>query len=316
MLKTRIIQNEPTWAGRSPSIIEVDGLSKDYGSVRAVDRLSFSVSAGTITGFLGANGSGKTTTLRVLLGLVAPTEGNCRIDGRRYRDLRRPLSTVGSMLEATTHPARTARNHLAMLAAEAGASRSRVGSLLELVELDAAADRRVGGFSLGMRQRLGLAGALMGDPAVLVLDEPANGLDPEGIRWLREFLRGLAAEGRTILLSSHVLAEVAQTVDDIVVIKAGRLVTQAPLDTLLAAHASHQVRVRTAQPDVLVTALAAAGFTGIAGPDGAVVVTGCPPEQIGRLALERGLVLSEITDETPSLEDTFLALTTQSEEIR
>jgi ABC-2 type transport system ATP-binding protein len=236
VLTTRVIQNTPGDAGRPAPIIEIDRLSKDFGSVRAVDGLTFSVSAGTITGFLGPNGAGKTTTLRALLGLVTPTDGGCRIDGRSYRDLPNPLSTVGTMLEATFHPGRTARHHLAMLAAEAGVPSSRVSALLDLVDLSAAADRRVGGFSLGMRQRLGLAGALIGDPPVLVLDEPANGLDPEGIRWLRDFLRGLATEGRTILLSSHGLAEVTQTVDDVVVINKGRLVVQAPLEQLLATH--------------------------------------------------------------------------------
>jgi ABC-2 type transport system ATP-binding protein len=241
VLTTQVIQNKPEDAGGAATIIEIDGLTKDFGSVRAVDQLSFTVAAGTIAGFLGPNGSGKTTTLKALLGLVAPTEGECRIGGRGYRDLPNPLSTVGVMLEATAHPSRTARHHLGMLAAEAGVPAARVASLLELVDLSAAADRRTGGFSLGMRQRLGLAGALMGDPPVLILDEPANGLDPEGIRWLRDFLRGLADEGRTILLSSHALAEVAQTVDHVVVINKGRLVTQAPLKQLLAAHASHRV---------------------------------------------------------------------------
>ena len=236
MLKTRVIQNPPDQIHGSTPIIEIDALTKDFGSVRAVDQLSFSVTSGTIAGFLGLNGSGKTTTLRALVGLVAPTQGSCRIAGRDYRDLSSPLRMVGTMLEATTHPGRTARQHLAMLAAEARVPTARAGSLLDLVGLKAAADRRTGGFSLGMHQRLGLAGALVGDPPILVLDEPANGLDPAGIRWLREFLRGLAAEGRTILLSSHVLAEVAQTVDDVVVIDRGRLVTQAPLATLLAAH--------------------------------------------------------------------------------
>jgi ABC-2 type transport system ATP-binding protein len=244
VLKTRIIQDEPARPGRSRSVIEINGLTKSFGSVRAVQRLSFSVRSGTITGILGPNGSGKSTTIRALLGLVAPTRGSCRIDGRNYRDLRDPARTVGAMLEATTHPARTARNHLMMLAAEAGVPRSRVGALLDLVELGPAADRRVGGYSLGMRRRLGLAGALIGDPRVLVLDDPANGLGPDGIRWLRDLLRDLAAEGRTILISGRMLTEVAQTVDDVVVIDEGRLVAQAPLATLLAAQGDSLVAAR------------------------------------------------------------------------
>ena len=215
-------------------VIEIHDLTKDYGDVRAVDHLSFTVEAGTITGFLGPNGSGKSTTLRALLGLVAPTNGTATIAGQRYRDLADPLGQVGAMLEATAHPARSARNHLRAFALEAGRPRRRVQELLDLVELSAAADRRVGGYSLGMKQRLGLATALIHDPQILVLDEPANGLDPQGIRWLRDFLRTLADEGHTILLSSHVLAEVAQTVDEVVVVDHGRLVTHQPLAQLLA----------------------------------------------------------------------------------
>src|SRR3954469_18514823 len=230
------------------SVIQIHRLTKDFGSVRAVDDLSFAIEDGTIVGFLGPNGSGKTTTLRSLVGLVTPTSGTATIDGRAYRELVDPLRQVGVMLAASAHPARTARNPLSVLAAEAGVPASRADELLDLVDLGSAARRRVGGFSLGMRQRLGLAGALIGDPRILVLDEPANGLDPEGIRWLRDFLRGLAAEGRTILLSSHVLAEVAQTVDRVVVISGGRLVVHAPLSQLTNGAPAHHVRVRPADP--------------------------------------------------------------------
>ena len=255
-------------------MIEVTDLTKDYGAVRAVDHLTFSVAAGSITGFLGPNGSGKSTTLRALLGLVAPTGGSATIAGCPYRDLAAPLSQVGAMLEATAHPARSARNHLRAIAADGRAPRSRVEELLDVVELSASADRRVGGFSLGMKQRLGLATALIHDPRILVLDEPANGLDPQGIRWLRDFLRGLADDGRTILLSSHVLAEVAQTVDDVVVIDHGRLVTHQPLAQLLAERTGHSIRIRCAQPVVLAAALTAGGLQVSGDESGVLTVSG------------------------------------------
>jgi ABC-2 type transport system ATP-binding protein len=218
------------------------------------------------------------------------------------------------MLEATAHPARSARNHLRVLAAEARVPRSRVDALLDLVELSGAADRRVGGYSLGMRQRLGLAGALMGDPRILVLDEPANGLDPEGIRWLRDFLRGLAAEGRTILLSSHVLSEVAQTVDEVVVINGGRLVVHAPLEQLTGNGASRRVRVRASEPESLLAALHADGIHASEATEGALVVSGTAQEAIGQLAFDRGIVLYELATETSSLEDVFLDLTATPKE--
>jgi ABC-2 type transport system ATP-binding protein len=291
------------------SIIEVHHLTKDYGPVRAVDNLSFSIEAGTIAGFLGANGAGKTTTLRALLGLVAPTSGDTTIAGRPYRDLRDPLHEVGVMLEAVAHPARTARNHLRVLAAEARVPRERADDLLELVELSGAADRKVGGFSLGMNQRLGLAGALIGDPAILVLDEPANGLDPAGIIWLRDFLRGLAAEGRTVLLSSHVLAEVAQTVDEGVVINHGRLVMHAPLSELLDSGSAQSVRVRSPQHDAFAAVLHDAGKV-VEELDGdALTVTGAEQEWIGQLAFDHGIVLYEIATESVSLEQAFLEMT-------
>ncbi|MBO0773949.1 MAG: ATP-binding cassette domain-containing protein, partial [Actinobacteria bacterium] len=215
--------------------IEARGLTKRFGSVLAVDQLGFRLETGTATGFLGRNGAGKTTTLRMLLGLVKPTEGSSAINGTAYSDLAHPLREVGAVLEASSaHPGRTARNHLQIQARTAGVSLARVEEVLDLVELGNAADRRVGGFSLGMRQRLGLAAALVGDPQVLILDEPANGLDPEGVRWLRNLLRSLADEGRTVLVSSHILAEVAQTVDAVLIIDNGRLVSQASLAELMA----------------------------------------------------------------------------------
>jgi ABC-2 type transport system ATP-binding protein len=218
------------------SVIEVRGLTKRFGQVLAVDQLSFAVERGTVTGFLGSNGAGKTSTLRMLLGLVRPDAGTATINGRAYRDLPEPLHQVGAVLEASSfHPGRTARNHLRVQALAGRADPSRIDDVLDLVELTGAADRRIGGFSLGMRQRLGLATALLTDPDLLILDEPANGLDPEGIRWLRDLLRGLAAEGSTVLVSSHLLAEVAQTVDAVVILDRGRLVAQSSLAELTAA---------------------------------------------------------------------------------
>ena len=217
------------------TIIQAHGLTKNYGSVRAVDDLSFSVDRGSVTGFLGPNGAGKTTTLRMLLGLVAPDAGTATIDGHVYADLPEPLHLVGAVLEASSfHPGRTARDHLRIQALAAAAHPSRIDEVLDLVQLTAAAGRRIGGFSLGMRQRLGLATALLADPEILILDEPANGLDPEGVHWLRGLLCGFAAEGGTVLVSSHMLAETAQTVDSVVIIDHGRLVTQSPLASLTA----------------------------------------------------------------------------------
>jgi ABC-2 type transport system ATP-binding protein len=216
-------------------VIDVQGLSKRFGGVTAVDRLTFTVEPGTVVGFLGPNGAGKTTTLRMLLGLVTPDEGTATINGLAYRDLPDPLHQVGAVLEASGyHPGRTARGHLRVQALAGRADESRIEDVLDLVGLAAAADRRVGGFSLGMRQRLGLATALLTDPDLLILDEPANGLDPQGVRWLRDLLRGLAAEGTTVLVSSHILAEVAQTADSVVILDRGRLVIQAALADLTA----------------------------------------------------------------------------------
>ncbi len=217
------------------SVIEVRGLTKRFGPVLAVDRLSFAVEPGSVVGFLGRNGAGKTTTLRMLLGLVRPDAGTATINGRAYRDLPEPLHQVGAVLEASSfHPGRTARDHLRVQALAAQVDPSRIDEVLDLVELRGAADRRVGGFSLGMRQRLGLATALLTEPELLILDEPANGLDPDGVHWLRDLLRGLAADGATVLVSSHILAEVAQTVDSVVILDHGRLVAQSPLADLTA----------------------------------------------------------------------------------
>jgi ABC-2 type transport system ATP-binding protein len=289
-------------------LIEVQGLSKRYGKTQAVAGLSFRVEPGTITGFLGPNGAGKSTTLRSVLGLVHPDEGRATVLGVPYRELDRPIHRVGAVLEASeVHPGRSGRNHLRVQAAAAGVPRSRVEEVLALVELSVAAKRRVKGYSLGMRQRLGLATALLGDPEVLVLDEPANGLDPAGIRWLRDLLRSLAAEGRTILVSSHVLAEVAQTVDRVVIIHRGALVQQASVAEVLAG-AQGATRVRSPQAAKLRDLLAAQGATAADAGDGALV-SDLPPERIGELAAANGIVLHELAVERATLEEVFLQLT-------
>ena len=304
-MKTRIIQDE---TAVSAPVIAIHNLTKDFGTIRAVDDLSFVAAEGKVVGFLGPNGSGKTTTLRSLVGLVTPTSGTATINGVLYRELHDPLSEVGVMLEATAHPGRTARDHLRVLAAEARVPAKRVDELLELVDLGGAARRRVGGFSLGMHQRLGLAAALMGDPRILILDEPANGLDPEGIRWLRDFLRGLASEGRTVLLSSHVLSEVAQTVDEVVVINHGRLVTHAPLEALTS-ETTRRVRVRSPQYEKLAEVLASSGLTAWSDGADALLVAGDTQEAIGQLAFDHDVVLYEIATEGSNLEDVFFELT-------
>jgi ABC-2 type transport system ATP-binding protein len=293
------------------AVITIDGLTKRFGDVLAVDTLSFEVDRGTVVGFLGPNGAGKTTTLRMLLGLVTPASGTARIDGRPYRELADPIRHVGALLEASSfHPGRSARNHLRVVATAAGLPLARADQVLEQVGLAQAAHRRVGGFSLGMRQRLGLATALLGDPQVLILDEPANGLDPEGVHWLRGFLRQLADQGRTVLVSSHVLAEVAQTVDQVVIIAAGRLVTQSTL-AALTARTDQLVRVRTPQAETLRSLLAAQGIH--ANPDGAdqLLAAGTTTETVGKAAAAAGIVIYEMSAERSNLEDVFLQLTSQ-----
>jgi ABC-2 type transport system ATP-binding protein len=295
------------------SAIEIHELTKRFGDVTAVDRLSFTVEGNTITGFLGPNGAGKTTTMRMLLGLVEPSSGSAKIDGRSYRDLPDRRHHVGATLEATSfHPGRTARNHLRVRAVAARINARRVSEVLELVDLTEAADRRVGEFSLGMRQRLGLASALLGDPELLILDEPANGLDPEGVRWLRRLLRDLAASGRTVLVSSHALGEISQTADRVVVIDRGHLVTEAPLDELLAGR-RELVRVRTIQPQRLQQALSATGAQAIIDGD-RLEVTGLPAERVGLVAAELSIPLSECITATADLEEVFLSLTANGQE--
>lgn len=287
--------------------IEVAGLSKSFGATTAVQDLSFTVDEGRITGFLGPNGAGKTTTLRMLLGLVRPSGGTATVLGVPYARLDDPIRSVGALLDAgALHPGRSGRNHMRAYARAAGIGDDRVEELLALVGLTEAADRRAGGYSLGMRQRLGLATALLGDPKVLVLDEPANGLDPQGIRWLRDFLRHLASQGRAILVSSHGLAEVSQMADDVVVIDRGRSIAQSSLAELMAS-AGGGMRVRGPDTAKLGELLRAEGaqVTG----DGEIVVGDRTGEQIGRLVAQHGIVISELAPVGATLEEVFLRLT-------
>jgi ABC-2 type transport system ATP-binding protein len=290
--------------------IEIQGLSKRFGDVAAVDNLSFSASEGAVTGFLGPNGAGKSTTLRMLLGLVAPTEGVATIGGKRYAELAEPFRHVGAVLEADSfHPGRRARDHLRVLALAAGLPLARVDAVLREVDLADVGHRRVKGFSLGMRQRLGLASALLGEPEVLILDEPANGLDPEGVHWLRQFLRAFADGGGTVLVSSHVVAEVAQTVGDVVIIANGRLVAQSSLAEL-ASRSQSGVRVRTPQAETLRNALAGLGIASQLVAADALVALESTPEAVGLAAAGAGAVIYEMTPEHFNLEEMFLELTT------
>ena len=293
--------------------VDVVGLTKMFGALKAVDDLTFSVRPGVVTGFLGPNGSGKTTTLRCVLGLLQPTEGHTTIGGVPYRELDDPIGTVGASLEASSfHPGRSARSHLEVMALGAGMgtadARDRSEQMLAQVGLAEVAGKRVGGYSLGMRQRLALAGALLGDPEVLILDEPANGLDPAGIAWLRQFLRALAAEGRTVLVSSHVLSEVQQTVDEVVVLSRGRLVRRGTLADLDSG--PREVLVRTPSREALGEALAGRGME-VAGTDnaGRLRVLGGSTETVGHAAFEAGVELHELVAAASGLEQVFLELT-------
>lgn len=288
--------------------IQFAGVTKRFGQVAAVSDLSFTVEPGRVTGFLGPNGAGKTTTLRMLLGLVTPTSGSATIGGVRYRDLPSPLGTVGSALEAASfHPGRTARDHLGVYAKAARIDRSRVGVVLDTVGLSEHGHRRVGGYSLGMRQRLGLAFALLGDPGVLVLDEPINGLDPEGIKWIRGFLRQLAAEGRTVLVSSHLLSEVQQSVDEVVIIARGTLIHRGPLSSLEIEGAATRVIVDSPNRAALTAALAAASVPFEEARAG-ILVSGLEPGQVGHIAFAAGVEVSSLHRQKSGLEDSFLAL--------
>ncbi|MFY1690087.1 ABC transporter ATP-binding protein [Plantactinospora sp. WMMB782] len=298
--------------------IVVSGLTKVYRNVRAVDDLSFTVEPGRVTGFLGPNGAGKTTTLRMLLNLVTPTAGSATIGGTRYADLPQPLRHVGAVLEASSaHKGRTGVNHLRVTCAAAGLPKQRADEALALVGLTPAAKRKFKGYSLGMKQRLGIAAAMLGDPRVLILDEPANGLDPEGIRWMRGFLKALAAEGRTVLVSSHLLSEMQLLADDVVIIAAGKLVRQGRVEDVVGSMAqTGRVRVRTPQGDELVAALTGDGVQVTRGEDGVLLVEGADAPSVGRAALAAKVELHELTTERPDLEGVFLELTAGKAGIR
>jgi ABC-2 type transport system ATP-binding protein len=294
------------------AVVEAESLTKRFGEVSAVTDLSFALESGTITGFLGPNGAGKTTTLRMILGLVAPTGGRARVFDHPYAELPHAARRIGAVLEATDfHPGRSGRDHLRMLGQAADIPDSRADEVLRLVDLGDAAHRRVKGYSLGMRQRLGLAAALLGDPELLILDEPANGLDPEGVRWLRDFLHKLSSEGRTVLISSHVLAEVAQTADRVLIISRGQLVLSSSL-TELTARAGGAVRVRSGDPQRLTTALREQALQVAAGTGDALLVQGASSERIGEIAFTAGVPVHELVNDAGLLEDVFLELTAEA----
>ncbi len=308
-------------------MIEVKDLTKRFGDKLAVDHLSFGVQPGRVTGFLGPNGAGKSTTMRLILGLDLPTSGQATIFGKRYAQIANPLLTVGALLEAkSVHPGRSARNHLLFLAQTQGLPGRRVDTVLELVGLHDVAGKRAGGFSLGMSQRLGVAAAMLGDPQVLLLDEPVNGLDPEGVLWIRNLMKQLAAEGRTILVSSHLMNEMAVTADHLIVIGRGRLLADAATQDVIARGSGHSVRVRTPDPDRLTALVSAEGGKAVLEADGngtavggeagdsapVLTVTGLPAARIGELAASASVVLHELTPQLASLEDAFLELTAGS----
>ncbi|HTX01226.1 MAG TPA: ABC transporter ATP-binding protein [Acidimicrobiales bacterium] len=294
-------------------MIEARHLTKRYGSKLAVDQLSFTVRPGVVTGFLGPNGSGKSTTMRMIVGLDAPDGGDVTVNGQRYHDLPWPLHEVGALLEAKAiHPGRSARAHLQMLALSNRIAPRRVEEVLDLVGLADVAGQRAGKFSLGMGQRLGIAAALLGDPQVLLFDEPVNGLDPDGIRWVRNLLKGLAREGRAVFVSSHLMSEMALTADEVVIIGKGRLIAELSVDELLAGSAQRYVRVRSPEADRLQAALVADGATAVREHDGSLSVRGCDEVAVGELAAAMHVVLHELAPQTASLEEAFMELTESS----
>ncbi|MGW1779328.1 ABC transporter ATP-binding protein [Streptomyces sp. NPDC002143] len=291
-------------------VIDVRNLTKRYGQNTVVDGFTFTVRSGAVTGFLGPNGAGKSTTMRMLLGLTRPDTGSATIGGRAYHELTYPARHVGALLETSVpHRGMTAADHLLWLAQSNGIARRRVGEVLETVGLTEAAERRIGTFSLGMGRRLGLAAALLGDPPVLVLDEPVNGLDAEGIRWLRELLRSMADEGRTVLVSSHLMTEMSMVADHLIVIDRGQLLAETGMEDFIRRHGRTYVRVRTPEPLRLNTELERQGASPRLAPDGSLEVDGMPAAEISRLAAASGLPLEELSTRTASLEDTFLKLT-------
>jgi ABC-2 type transport system ATP-binding protein len=298
-------------------MIEARKLRKVYGHTVAVDGIDFLVKPGHVTGFLGPNGAGKSTTMRMILGLDLPTSGTVTVDGRGYQGTVWPLHEVGALLDArAVHPGRSAYNHLYSLAAANGIARGRVDQVLDQVGLTSVARKRVGGFSLGMSQRLGIAGALLGDPGTLLFDEPVNGLDPDGILWIRTLMRSLADEGRTVLVSSHLMSEMALTADHLLVIGKGRLLADTPLSELIARNSDERVEVRAADPQRLAADLRVVGAQVTMEPDGTLGVLGLESKQIGELAAERGHVLHQLRDVTVSLEEAYFRLTGESVEYR
>ena len=295
-------------------MIEVNEITKRYGETLAVDHLSFAVKPGIVTGFLGPNGAGKTTTMRMILGLDRPTSGTVTVNGRAYRDVAAPMNQVGALLDAkAANGGHTARQHLAWIARAGGISSRRVDDVLEVVGLAEVAGRRLGGFSLGMYQRLGIAAALLGDPQTLIFDEPVNGLDPEGIRWIRSFLQGLASEGRTVLLSSHLMSEMEATADHIIVIGRGRLIADTSIAAFTQRSASNHVRVVSPQSADLRPLLERAGAT-VNAEDDALIVTGVDAPVIGNVAAAHGLELHELSPRRASLEAAFMELTQGSQQ--
>ncbi|MDQ2894412.1 MAG: ATP-binding cassette domain-containing protein [Actinomycetota bacterium] len=297
--------------------IRANGLSKRYGQTLAVDDLSFEVEPGRVTGFIGPNGAGKTTTMRLLLGLDAPTGGTATIGGLRYRDLPAPMREVGALIDANAiHPSRTAYHHLLSLVQSNGIPARRVGEVLGIVGLESVAHRRAGSFSLGMKQRLGIAAALLGDPPVLMFDEPVNGLDPEGIVWIRQLMRALAAEGRTVFVSSHLMSEMAVTADHVIVVGHGHLLRDKAVSDFIEGDARHHVLVRCLQLDDLTVALTRAGAVVTPGIENSIDVTGMDSNGIGELAASHGFILHELATQQASLEDAFMDLTHDSVEFR
>jgi ABC-2 type transport system ATP-binding protein len=298
-------------------MIEARGLTKRYGETVAVDNLSFSVAPGKITGFLGPNGAGKTTTMRLILGLDRPTSGTVTIEGRPFRQVTQPMRQVGALLDAKAlHGGRSAYNHLLCVAQSNNLPASRVKEVLALVGLTDVAKRRARGFSLGMGQRLGIAAALLGDPKILMFDEPVNGLDPEGILWIRNLMKALAAEGRTVFVSSHLMSEMENTADHLLVIGRGKLIADCTVDEFIASNSQLRVRVRTPQPDQLAKLVATAGGTAHEPGDGSIVISGLEPSQVGDLAYENSVRLHELAPLQASLEQAFMELTASSVEFR
>ncbi|MGI8902921.1 MAG: ABC transporter ATP-binding protein [Solirubrobacteraceae bacterium] len=296
-------------------MIEARNLTKHYGPTVAVDDLSFTLTPGTVTGFLGPNGAGKTTTMRMILGLDAPTRGTVRVNGKPYRDLVSPLHEVGALLDAQAlHGGRSARSHLLCLAASNGIPAGRVTDVLEIVGLASVAGRRSGGFSLGMSQRLGIAGALLGDPGILIFDEPVNGLDPEGILWMRTMMKSLAAEGRTVLVSSHLMSEMAQTAGRLLVIGRGRLISDSSVEEFVAGSSGQSVLVHSPQADELARLLSESGASVQSSEPGVLQVTGIDSAAVGELAAKSKVILHELTPVRASLEEAFMELTRDSVE--